>query len=78
MFIESSSPRRPGDNAILQSATLSAATNCIQFYYNMYGSSIGTLNVWVAGNKAWSLSGNQGTGWRQGQVNVGQNSPYQV
>lgn len=78
MFIESSSLRRPGDNAILQSATLTASINCVQFYYNMYGSNIGTLNVYAGGQIVWTLSGNQGTAWKQGQVSVGQTSAYQV
>jgi hypothetical protein len=83
IFIESSAPRCQGDNAILQSAMLSAATNCIQFWYNMYGTNIGTLNVWVrpqngAGTIVWSLSGNKGATWKQGSVIVGQNTPYQV
>ncbi|KAH3887674.1 hypothetical protein DPMN_011692 [Dreissena polymorpha] len=85
MFIESSAPRSPGDNAILQSATFSGSSSplCLQFYYNMYGSSIGSLRVWAlpqGGNsvKVWELSGNQGLQWSQATVNVGQATQFQV
>ena len=77
-------PRRPGDNAIIQSATFKAGpSSCMQFYYNMYGTNVGTLRVWVqpqggALTKVWELSGNQGTGWSQAKVSVGGNSNYQV
>lgn len=55
----------------------------MQFYYNMYGSNIGTLRVWVqpqggALTKVWELTGNQGVGWNQATVSVGGNSNYQV
>ena len=87
IFVESSSPRRPNDNAILLSTLMqpSAQMQCMKFYFNMFGPNIGTLRVWTllqgSGNspvKVWELTGNQGTGWKMGQVAVGQNKPYQV
>jgi len=55
----------------------SSQGNCIQFWYHMYGASIGTLNVILknrAGNRTekvlWSLSGNQGNQWSYGQAPV--------
>lgn len=48
----------------------------------MYGSGIGTLNVYVvtsSGNKTvWSLSGNQGNAWNSAQVAVTSNVQYNV
>ncbi|WAR02788.1 MLRP1-like protein, partial [Mya arenaria] len=85
MFIESSSPRRPGDNAIFQSATLvgNGQPQCIQFYFNMYGQNIGTLRVWAqplngAAVKLWELTGNQGVQWSKGAVSFTQNAQYQI
>ena len=84
IFIEASSPRRPGDNAILRSAALSPQpSTCLTFFYNMYGSDIGALRVWTqltgaSPVKVWELAGDQNIGWNKATVNVGQNSQYQV
>ncbi|CAF1067818.1 unnamed protein product, partial [Brachionus calyciflorus] len=80
MNIESSSPRREGDNAILVSPSYSysvSATRCIQIWYHAYGSDVGTLNVFkleksgVQGNyeKLFSISGDQGNEWHVTQIN---------
>ncbi|CAH3189514.1 unnamed protein product, partial [Porites evermanni] len=38
MYIETSSPRRPGDKAMLASPKYSSARGkCLQFWYHMYG-----------------------------------------
>ena len=49
MYIETSAPRRPNDKARLTSPSYPAATDseCLQFYYHMYGRHIGTLNIRV-------------------------------
>ena len=49
MYIETSSPRKPGDVARLvsQSFAPSAGGSCISFWYNMYGQTIDTLKVLV-------------------------------
>ena len=79
MFIETSSPRVPGHRAVLQSGlfqTGGSAYSCMSFWYLMYGSTIGTLNVWVEPQAnvsavlLWSLSGQQGNTWRNGVVPV--------
>lgn len=61
MFIETSSPRQPGDVARLVSevfSPLSGTGRCIQFWYNMYGRAVDILKVVVApqGNKLLSKS----------------------
>lgn len=89
MFIEASPPRRPRDKARLYSERFSATSQigqCIKFWYHMYGTSVGTLNVLVktgAGNRSetieWTLSGNQQNKWNFGQKTVSSTkSAYQV
>ena len=45
MFIESSAPRRSGDNAILESPALTKSFHCFTMWYHMYGKNIGKLAV---------------------------------
>ncbi|XP_067654295.1 MAM and LDL-receptor class A domain-containing protein 1-like isoform X2 [Haliotis asinina] len=88
MYIETSVPRRPGDVARLTSFTLTGPTSptCLTFWYHMYGSSIGTLNVYVLRNGVmdspiWHLSGNQGDSWKVAEIalsTVSSNTPYQI
>ena len=55
IFIETSSPRRNGDRAVLESDMIGkTAGKCFSFWYHMYGSSIGALNIYIrdiSGNK---------------------------
>ncbi|VDI10253.1 Hypothetical predicted protein [Mytilus galloprovincialis] len=77
MYIETSLAIRKGDNARIWSMTTSSTKGqCISFWYNMYGVSIGTLNVYIADNSTgtekmklvWSLSGNQDNTWHIANV----------
>ena len=50
MFIETSSPRHPGDVAMLVSQVFSPTTSrgrCITFWYDMYGRTVDTLSIVV-------------------------------
>ena len=87
MFIETSSPRIQGEKARLVGPkfTSSASKRCLQFWYHMYGQSIGSLTVyvkWGAGNKSedalWTLSGSQSNKWLFGRVAVSRNGAYRV
>ncbi|XP_066300036.1 MAM and LDL-receptor class A domain-containing protein 1-like [Branchiostoma lanceolatum] len=85
MFLETSSPRQPGDRAKLVSEVFPATSSngqCLRFWYHMYGSSIGTLTVWVTvgGNyrSIWQLSGDKGNNWNNGQVNIRSSDSYRV
>ena len=63
MYIEASSPRKLGDNARLSSPIYSKSTvpSCLKFWYHMYGSTMGTLNVYavLSGRyqRIWTQSG---------------------
>ena len=89
IFIETSVPRKVGDKALLMSPLFnktSSAGKCFTFWYHMYGLSIGTLNIYVNITRAttgkqlvWTLSGNKGNRWFNGQVKVGTTiGTYQV
>ena len=55
-----------GDNAKLQLAVpWGKSHSCLTFYYHMYGSSMGTLNVFNGNHKIFSKSGDQGFYWRK-------------
>ena len=79
MYIETSYPRKAGDKAQLLSPSYpSTSGKCLRFWYHMYGSDIGTLNIrikrMVLGSPTyflqWSRSGDRGNQWRVGQVEL--------
>ena len=64
MYIEVSSPRKPGESAKLVFTVPNQGNQaCLSFYYHMSGASAGTLNVYSGNNKVVSLSGDQGDNW---------------
>ena len=83
-YLEASAPRRQGDKTWLVSATFPATSGqCFSFWYNMNGRNIGTLNIYVkystGGNTSlWTLSGDHGDKWLNGQAPVVSNVKYQV
>ncbi|CAH3142232.1 unnamed protein product [Porites lobata] len=76
VYIETSSPRVQGDNAILVRSGLSfSPKKCLSFYYHMYGSSMGTLNVRVGNSTIFTKSGNQGNKWIKASVEINNPDP---
>ena len=64
MYIETSLPRVAGDNAKLEVyVSGKGELSCLEFYYHMYGDTMGTLNVFSGNVIMFSLSGNQGDYW---------------
>ena len=80
MYIETSSPRVLGDNAKLNSPLLTfSGSMCLRFFYHMYGSSIGTLNVIVNDtNTVFSVSGNKGNKWTEATIATSLSGRYMV
>ncbi|XP_046856415.1 uncharacterized protein LOC124449513 [Xenia sp. Carnegie-2017] len=73
IYIETSSPRMLGDKAWLVSNYFNTTTRCFTFWYHMYGSTIGSLNIYqqYMGGRLkllWTLSGNRGNQWSRAQV----------
>lgn len=54
--------------------------SCVEFYYYMSGTGLGTLNIFVRrgdyvdADPSWTLSGDQGGMWYRAYVNVIENS----
>ena len=78
MYIEGSSPRQSGDTAILEGPCfdLGGASGAnLTFWYHMFGSAIGTLDVEVSvdcvtWDNVWTLSGDQGNAWSEANVDL--------
>lgn len=77
MYIETSSPRKPGDVAVLQSKTFPAPVNgrCLQFYYHMYGEHMGSLKVVLSPDNGeesllWENNQDMGNQWLLARVEI--------
>jgi len=65
MYTEAS-PQLAGDNAKLQLVvprSLANSSACLTFFYHMYGSSMGTLNVFNGNITIFTASGDHGNYW---------------
>ena len=79
MYIESSSPRKMNDTALLVSPLIKSTKTCtMRFYYHMYGEHIGTLNVYkkVGSTKTvlWSNNGDNGNKWIKKTIDLSASS----
>ena len=83
VFIDSRYPRLAGDSASLVSPSLQArTTNCLYFWYHMWGSSIGSLQVFIRRDgidqEVWNKTGNSLDEWQPGLVAIHVGNPFQV
>lgn len=64
MYIEASSPRRPGQKAQLLSPIYNPSNqpSCLKFWYNMHGRTMGSLVVYTViggvSSQVWNRTGN--------------------
>lgn len=83
LYLESS-PQKVGDKADLVSSLLppTDGLSCFNFYYHMFGPTIGTLSVYIAVGVSeslkWTLSGSQGDEWKDAHVTISSNSHFYV
>ena len=71
MYIETSSPRKPGEKAkLVVTVPSNRIKACLIFYYHMYGATTGTLNVYSGNIKVFNISGNQGNNWTRVEINI--------
>ena len=84
LYVEASIPAQEGNKAWFLSDQFPAtAGRCLSFWYHMYGSSIGTLNVYIVDkdNKStlvWSKSGDQGNHWNETKLMLESKLDYKV
>ncbi|XP_052219111.1 MAM and LDL-receptor class A domain-containing protein 1-like [Dreissena polymorpha] len=85
IFLKSSAPTVQGDNAMLQSPEINTTGSlgiCLNCWYSTNGDSIGSLKVYIeeAGFRRliWSLSGHQGTEWRNASVPLHSNQKVHI
>ena len=77
IYIETSSPRLPGDTAAILTPYL-YDRQCMKFSYHMYGADIGHLNVYANNQKIFSKSGDQGNQWVNVETPILQSGSYRV
>lgn len=54
MYIETSFPQSTGQKARLLSPKYTGSSSvCLRFYYHMFGASIGSLNILIAGKPSY-------------------------
>ena len=71
MYIETSSPRVEGDNAKLElSVSGNGELACLEFYYHMYGDTMGTLNVYSGNALVFNASGNHSSHWIKANITI--------
>lgn len=78
MFIETSSPRRPNDNATISRQVSLSGNACLYFYYHMNGADVGTLNVRLGGRQVFMKEGSQGNGWMKAEVRLSDSGSAEV
>ncbi len=74
MFIETSYPRVAGDNAKLElSVSGNGELSCLEFYYYMYGNTVGTLTVFSGNVTVFNETGNRGQDWMEAKRTISLN-----
>ncbi|XP_058957005.2 astacin [Pocillopora verrucosa] len=77
-YIETSSPRGPGDNAIMSRMVKLSGNSCLRFYYHMYGTDMGTLRVKLCNKVLFQKSGNQGNTWKMHEVRLSGRGSFEL
>lgn len=71
MYIETSFPRVAGDNAKLEFAVPgNGRFSCLEFYYHMYGDTMGTLTVFSGSAVVFNTSANHGNTWIKAEITI--------
>jgi hypothetical protein len=78
MYIETSSPRVNGDNAVIEKQVTLDGNDCLRFFYQMNGQDVRTLNVYVGNTKVLTKSGSEGQPWKSAEVRLSQTGSQKV
>ncbi|XP_063407272.1 MAM and LDL-receptor class A domain-containing protein 1-like isoform X2 [Mytilus trossulus] len=73
MFIESSGQRDDDKAIMVTKMSLPRVDRCLRFWYHMYGSTMGTLNVYTENSQGtriqiFTMSGDQGNQWNESAI----------
>ncbi|XP_076083349.1 uncharacterized protein LOC143054280 [Mytilus galloprovincialis] len=64
LYIEASPPVQEKNIArLISSQSLSTCLRCLKFSYHMYGTAVGSLNIYHGDQKLWTQSGSHGDMW---------------
>ncbi|VDI17297.1 Hypothetical predicted protein [Mytilus galloprovincialis] len=64
LYIEASPPVQENNIArLISSQSLSTCLRCLKFSYHMYGTAVGSLNIYHGDQKLWTQSGSHGDMW---------------
>ena len=84
MYIETSNAQPNSIAYMYSSRYYNKGQNCVQFFYHMYGTQIGSLKIYIkyGGSRyrymKFSRSGNQNNTWHMGQISVTNKGYFQV
>ncbi len=84
IYIEASSPRVLGDNAVLKAGLFSNDVNlCFTFHYHMFGSDIGSLSVYQALNRTekkliWTKNSSMDDAWKTAWIDIRSSQKFHV
>ena len=80
-YLEASRPRQHGDNVRLLSP-ITQGPKCMSFMYHMYGSSMGSLVIYMKTNSSetveWIKTGNHPNQWLEAVIFLNSSAHYQV
>ena len=80
-YLEASFPRQHGDSVRLLSPVMQGA-KCMSFMYHMYGSSMGSLIIYMKTNSnetvEWVKTGNHPNQWLEAVIFLNSSAPFQV
>ena len=82
IYLEATGIYRGTTSRLISATVYPSGPSCLTFWYHMYGSGMGTLNIvipWSDGDEQlWSRSGDQGDQWIQSLVDITISENYTI
>lgn len=83
MYVETSKQSKGNKARLFSNLHYPTDGQCLMFYYHMYGTAVGVLNVYIReggqlGNAVWTQKGNQGDRWYRGMVTIATSTTFNV
>ncbi|CAG2196048.1 unnamed protein product [Mytilus edulis] len=74
LYFEATSVTQGSVARLLSRDFIFESSGCLKFHYHMYGSAMGTLNVYQGSRRIWRKAGNQGNQWRLVEISLQANN----